>query len=135
MIGKKWQRKTERWWIAQRVLTMENIGNGFLVVPAGTVCTVTRKYGGLNLQSEPCEKCGVKVCISKVRYRKLTLIDEIVVLCKETANLRAVMEASPGSPMAVLEWDGRYLVVPEPVANKSPLPVVFRIWHPQDEEA
>ncbi len=123
MIGKKWQKKTESWWRDQRVLTMESLTNRFHVIPAGTVCTVTRKYGGLSLRSEPCEQCGLMVNISKVSYHKLALIDEIVVLSKNTAKILAEAEGTSDNPMALLKWNGKYLVVPWSVASKSPLEI------------
>ena len=74
MIEPKYQRKTEKWWKKQKVRTLITLENGWAEIPPRTVCSVTRKYKGLSLISEPCPNCGVKVKISRVPYRDLQLI-------------------------------------------------------------
>lgn len=56
------------------VKTVSPLRNGFMEIPAGTVCKVRNAHGGLDLQTEPCEKCGVSVFIRKVGYSSVVLI-------------------------------------------------------------
>lgn len=63
-IGKK--PKLKRDWEGLKVQTLRVFRNGNIEIPSGTTCTVERNYGGLYLITDPCEKCGVRVYITKV---------------------------------------------------------------------
>ena len=46
--------------------SLHEMRNGYAVLPAGTRFTVIRNRGGLTLESDTCEGCGVRVVISNV---------------------------------------------------------------------
>ena len=53
---------------------MRALENGYGVIPRGTIAIITKKHGGLSLQSEPCACCGMRVGISKVPYQHVALL-------------------------------------------------------------
>lgn len=53
--------------VERRVRTLAEMSNGFMTIPAGTICAVTTTHQGLlSLKSEPCPHCGVRIHISRV---------------------------------------------------------------------
>ena len=59
----------------QRVKTLRTMTTGVAVVPVGTVCTITGKFNGFELESVPCQTCGVKVRITRVSPRDVDLLE------------------------------------------------------------
>ena len=59
----------------QRVKTLRTMTTGVAVVPVGTVCTITGKFNGFELESVPCQTCGVKVLITRVSPRDVDLLE------------------------------------------------------------
>lgn len=51
---------TRRWRL------VEDVQNGYVRVPAGTIVRVTGKFGGLDIEGERCETCGVQPRCSRV---------------------------------------------------------------------
>lgn len=72
-IEKKHIRKPESWWLDQIVRNKEALGNRVGVLPAGTRLVVSRKYSGLTVSGGICDKCGLILNISRVKYRDLEL--------------------------------------------------------------
>ena len=68
--------KLARDWPGTRVKTLTPLTNAYMGIPAGTVCTVTEKYGAFKLTSDPCPKCGAKMFISRVPRRCFELIQK-----------------------------------------------------------
>lgn len=69
-----YQNKTEKFFLGKKVRTLIQMQNGLMIIPKGAICTITRKFGGFNLESEPCEKCGVRIKITRVRRRDVELV-------------------------------------------------------------
>lgn len=66
--------RLKRDWIGRQVRTRVELRNGLVIIPVGTVCTVSDNHSGLRLRSEPCGSCGVRVVISKVPERDVVLL-------------------------------------------------------------
>lgn len=70
---KDYESKTESFWKGKKVVSLTPLENGVATLPAGTGFTVTRKFNGLFLQSDPCECCGISLRITYAPHWKLTL--------------------------------------------------------------
>ncbi|MFQ5647581.1 MAG: hypothetical protein ACE5GM_11695 [bacterium] len=55
--------KLKRDWEGLKVRSIRAMRNGQAELPAGTVFTIERNYGGLHLKSAPCETCGISIYI------------------------------------------------------------------------
>lgn len=75
MDATQFKNKTDKWWKGKKVKSLVEIQNGWATLPAGTIFTVKRKWAGLELISDPCDHCGLKVSITKVPYDYIELID------------------------------------------------------------
>lgn len=73
---REYERKTEKEWKKVKVITKVKMQNGFMEIPAGTVCRIVQKYGGFSLKSEPCGKCGIRVFISRVQPENVEVLQE-----------------------------------------------------------
>lgn len=67
--------KTEKEWKGVTVRTRCDLRNGYLAIPAGTLCKIYRKRGGFALETEPCKCCGVRVLIGKVPFDEVTVVE------------------------------------------------------------
>lgn len=74
MDAKTYQNKTEKYFVGKKVRTLIQMQNGLMIIPEGAICTISRKFGGFNLKSEPCESCGVRIRISRVHRRDVELV-------------------------------------------------------------
>jgi len=125
MIEPKYRRKNNAWWRGRKVITKEQIANEVGVIGAGVVCTVTYKYGGLTIRTDICQRCHVALKVSRVSYTKLYRLSDRVELQKEKAIERAKKERTLDDAMGVVKWNGRYLVLPQTIADASPYLPVF----------
>lgn len=66
--------KLKRDHIGLMVKTIVPMRNGMINIPTGTICKVEYARGGLSLETQPCEKCGVSVFIRKVSYAHVALL-------------------------------------------------------------
>ena len=66
--------KYKRQWVGLKVRTLKTLSNGLCSIAQGTVCVVTRSWGGLRLTSDPCPSCGIKVHISRVQEYDVEII-------------------------------------------------------------
>ena len=73
---KKYKSKNEAFWMGKKVKTLVRMENGWCEIAEGTICKITRKYKGFSLKSDACEKCGVRVSISRVFPTDLCLVIE-----------------------------------------------------------
>lgn len=73
----EYKSKTESFWKGKKVASLVPIANGLGELPAGSVFSVTRKFKGFSLTSEPCKCCGVSLRVTYVACWKLTLVLEI----------------------------------------------------------
>lgn len=73
MDAKTYRKYTEKFFMDKKVRTLIQMQNGLMIIPEGTICTITRKFGGFNLKSEPCKHCGVQIRISRVHRRDVEL--------------------------------------------------------------
>lgn len=61
--------------VGRKVKTVRAMHNGFMAIPAGTICTISGWWrSGVSLTSEPCAHCGVKVSISRVGRSDVVLV-------------------------------------------------------------
>jgi len=74
MDAKTYKNTTEKTFIGKKVRTLIKMQNGWAVIPADSICTITRKFNGFSLTSEPCPKCGIRIRISRVHRRDVELI-------------------------------------------------------------
>lgn len=76
MNNTNWYRKmTEAQLKGRRVVATRDLQTGQIRVPAGTVLTVQRKFGGLDLISDPCPHCGIRPFLRRVPPQALNLLD------------------------------------------------------------
>lgn len=61
-------------WAGLKVGTLKPLSNGLCSIAQGTVCVVTRNWGGLRLTSDACPCCGVRVHISRVMEYDVEII-------------------------------------------------------------
>lgn len=52
--------------IGKRVRSQRPLANSVCELPTGTLFEITAKFGGLDLKSEPCPKCGLQAFFRKV---------------------------------------------------------------------
>lgn len=70
----KWP-KLKKDYAGLTVETLIIIKNDYCEIPTRTICKVISYYHGkLQLSSEPCKSCGIRVIISKVSYNDVKLI-------------------------------------------------------------
>lgn len=62
----KWP-KLKRDRIGMKVRLLRTISNCFNYICEGSICEITHWYHGATLVTEPCQKCGVGVRITKVK--------------------------------------------------------------------
>jgi len=76
---KEYEKNTEEYWLRKKVMTLRKLENGNIVIPAGTVLTIHRKYKGFTLKAvTDCPHCkiGVKLSITRGRPNLLKLFEE-----------------------------------------------------------
>jgi len=76
MDRKTYDKMRDREFRGRKVKTTRVLTNGWCIIPLGTVCTVTGKFGGLDFVSDPCPQCGVRVNISRVSPEDVDLVDQ-----------------------------------------------------------
>lgn len=74
MTYDQYTKTTDKVFVGQKVRLKREMKNGRMVIPAGSICTITRKFGGFNLNNSPCEHCGVRIRITRVPYQDVDLI-------------------------------------------------------------
>jgi len=74
MDAKTYETTTEKSFMGRKVRTLVKMQNSLLVIPEGSTCKITRKFGGFNLIADPCEHCGVQIRITRVPHRDVELI-------------------------------------------------------------
>ncbi len=77
----KFKNKTDDWWKGKKVKSLVELKNSWASLPAGTIFTVERKWAGLQLRSDPCEHCGMRLYITKVPYESLEIIEITKIEC------------------------------------------------------
>lgn len=60
----------------RQVRTLQGLRNAWGIIPAGTIATITRKYRGFGLRTEPCTHCGLEAYISRVPCGVIELLPE-----------------------------------------------------------
>ena len=66
--------KLKRDWKGLIVKSKVPLVNGWYEIPPGTLFIVRHNYKGLDLVSEPCKECGVRLAIAKETPAKLYLL-------------------------------------------------------------
>lgn len=74
MDAKTYKTTTEESFMGRKVRTLIKMQNGLMVIPAGSICEITRKFDGFNLTADPCLNCGVRIRITRVHRRDVELI-------------------------------------------------------------
>lgn len=67
--------RLKRDWVGLRVVSCVPLSNGLARLPAGTFWRVKRNYGGLELVSEPCPTCGIRLRITRVPERDVNIVE------------------------------------------------------------
>ncbi len=62
-----YRRMKDRELVGMKVKSVEPIGNRLGELPAGIEWTILRKFGGLDLIAEPCDRCGVQLKVTSVK--------------------------------------------------------------------
>lgn len=76
MDKKTYDQIRDREFRGRKVKTLVELSNGWCRIAPGTVATIQKKYNGLDLMTDPCQTCGVKVVISHVQPRDVDLVDQ-----------------------------------------------------------
>lgn len=64
-------------WVGLRVRTKRDISTMAMTIPAGTVMTVSHVKPGLQLQTEPCPTCGVRMFVFRVPTWDVEVVEEV----------------------------------------------------------
>lgn len=59
-------RRKYRFKVGDVVRSLREMRNGRAILPAGTLFTVHRRFSGYDLESHPCDKCGVQIRMTRV---------------------------------------------------------------------
>ncbi len=57
-----------------KVRSLRELANGLGSVPKGTVFEIMGKHNGLDLRSDPCGECGLRLHINRVSYRDVDIV-------------------------------------------------------------
>ena len=74
MDRREYERMTETQLKGRRVRSLVPMKNRIESLPAGTLFTITGKFGGLALRSDPCSTCKVQMWITKVPPGQVELL-------------------------------------------------------------
>lgn len=56
----EYKKRTEKYWLGKKVVTLQKLENGNIVIPAGTILVIHRKFNGFTLKGvEFCSHCGI----------------------------------------------------------------------------
>ena len=66
-------RRPLSWWKKQQLRTNRTLENGNMIVPAYHRVKVTGKMKGLDIVSDGCHTCGVKIRMTRVPFTALEL--------------------------------------------------------------
>lgn len=68
-------RRLRAWEVkGRKVRLIDEVANRLIIIPVGTICTITDKHGGFSIEGPACPSCGVKVRITKVSASKVELL-------------------------------------------------------------
>ena len=68
--------RLKRDWVGRTVRTKRELRNGMMSIPAGTIAEVTYNRAGLELSTQPCDSCGVRIFIKRVPEHDVELLLE-----------------------------------------------------------
>lgn len=74
MKRSEYDKRNESQFRGRKVRTLVPLRNGSGEIPAGTVATIKRKWGGFGLSTEPCPCCGIRFYISKIPHHAVELL-------------------------------------------------------------
>ena len=74
MDQKTYRKHTGQWFKGRKVKTLMELKNGWMIIPAGTICTIEGKHSGFSLRSSACVRCGVGIRIGRVQPPQVELI-------------------------------------------------------------
>jgi len=63
-------------WVGLRVRTLREMHTMAITIPAGTAMTVSSTCPGLNLQTDACPTCGVRMFVARVHSSDVEVIKE-----------------------------------------------------------
>ena len=76
MTPAEYKKMTRAELLGKRVVSRVPLRNGNGGLPAGTKFTITDKFKGLALRSDPCDHCLMELTISRVPPTKVLLLPE-----------------------------------------------------------
>ena len=68
--------KRKRDWEGLKVKLLREVQNSLYNIPAGTICTVLRNWGGLRLAAPKCPQCGVSIFITHIPEGDVVIVGE-----------------------------------------------------------
>jgi hypothetical protein len=77
MNRREYEKTPARELKGRRARLERDVRNGWATIAAGTVVTITGKRGGLEIETDRCQSCGVRVHVRKVEPDALLLLDEV----------------------------------------------------------
>lgn len=69
--------KFRRDWKGLVVESLVSLSNQAVALPAGTRYIVTKNFGGLNLQSEPCPHCGLVMFVRYIPEKDVCIVGKV----------------------------------------------------------
>lgn len=69
-----YEQHTENQLRGRQVRARRELRNGTFIIPSGSVGTISRKFGGLNVDFAACTHCGMRPRITRVPASALDLL-------------------------------------------------------------
>lgn len=66
--------KRKKDWEGRKVRSKREMTNGYVTMPKGTILTVYRNHGGLEIIADSCACCGMKAWFRKVAEHDVELL-------------------------------------------------------------
>lgn len=74
MNRRDYESMTEKQFRGRQARTLFDMQNGTRTIAAGTVVTITRKFGGFDITVATCKHCGLGLRMTRVQPRDLELL-------------------------------------------------------------
>ena len=76
MDGREYRRMTLGQLQGRKVELMREVQTRQMRIPVGTVMTIRGKFKGLELETEPCDHCGVVMRVARLHPSSVRLLQE-----------------------------------------------------------
>jgi hypothetical protein len=75
ITDKIYRSLSDREWRGKRLRLLRPVQNTYVILPAGTIVTVKRKFKGFEIEGEACRCCGVRVRMTKVLPQSFEVVE------------------------------------------------------------